>query len=78
MSNSKNTDRRVNSPSAQESSDLNSAITELHQTIVRLNHAIDKVHPKTKAEAQRLFSASNTEKDVEITLANLKISHTVH
>ena len=76
MSDRKLSDRRAASNSTQDHSDLNSAITELHQTIVRLNKAIDRVHPHTKAEAQKSFGKEGGDKP--LSLAAIKIPRTVH
>ncbi len=51
MANSKDTDRRV---TPQDRSDLDMAITELHQTIVRLNKVIHQVQIQTAAQPAKV------------------------
>lgn len=73
MSDRKPSDRRRAADVTQERSDLNVAITELHQTIVRLNKVIDQVktpEPRS-AESPKLES-------FELDLANIKIPKTLH
>ena len=64
MANRKDSDRRTNN--LQERNDLDMAITELHQTIVRLNKVIEQVKP---AAPQATAS---------ITLATLNIPKVYH
>lgn len=73
MSDRKPSDRRRAADVTQERSDLNVAITELHQTIVRLNKVIDQV----KTPEPRSSQASKQE-SFELDLANIKIPKTLH
>lgn len=83
MSNRKAPERRNTIDNRQDSSDLNMAITELHQTIVRLNKAIDRVKPDTKhsstlVDAQNAINAALEEPADEPCLANLNIPKVFH
>lgn len=75
MSDNKPLDRRAAPPAhSQDNKDLNSAITELHQTIVRLNKAIERVHPKARAEAKKNFGHADT----RLSLETLEIPEVLH
>ena len=69
MSNRKDSDRRTNN--LQERNDLDMAITELHQTIVRLNKVIEQVKPVPTTTAAPQTTAT-------ITLATLNIPKVYH
>lgn len=73
MSDRKPMDRRRAAEVTQERSDLNVAITELHQTIVRLNKVIDQV----KTPEQRMTNGAKQE-SLALDLANIKIPKTLH
>lgn len=73
MSDRKPIDRRRAAEETQERSDLNVAITELHQTIVRLNKVIDQVKTPEPHSAQASKQGS-----FELDLANIKIPKTLH
>lgn len=73
MSDRKPFDRRRAAEATQERSDLNVAITELHQTIVRLNKVIDQVKaPEPQSET------SAKQESFTLDLANIKIPKTLH
>ena len=73
MSDRKPSDRRRAADVTQERSDLNVAITELHQTIVRLNKVIDQVKTPEPRSAE-----SPKQVSFELDLANIKIPKTLH
>lgn len=83
MSNRKAPERRNTIDTRQDSSDLNMAITELHQTIVRLNKAIDRVKPDTKhsntlMDTRDAINAALEEPSDEPCLANLNVPKIFH
>ena len=83
MSNRKAPERRSTVDNRQDNNDLNMAITELHQTIVRLNKAIDRVKPETKHSSTFMDArnAANTALENapdEPCLANLNIPKVFH
>lgn len=73
MSDRKPMDRRRAAEVTQERSDLNVAITELHQTIARLNKVIDQV----KTPEQQMTNGTKQE-SFALDLANIKIPKTLH
>ncbi|HEY7774289.1 MAG TPA: hypothetical protein VIC26_13990 [Marinagarivorans sp.] len=91
MSNRKAPERRVTTTSSQTSSqdnnDLGMAITELHQTIVRLNKVIDRVKPEPQhaparkplnAASQSLTRSDDAAAAEELCLASLNIPRVLH
>ena len=92
MTSPKNTssDRRTTS-TQQESSDLDAAITELHQTIIRLNNVIEQVKtmpttatvgnaPKTTevSTASALSMTADKSQNKPLTLLSLVIPKILH
>ncbi|MDZ7924265.1 MAG: hypothetical protein U5M23_09410 [Marinagarivorans sp.] len=90
MTSPKNTssDRRTTS-TQQESSDLDAAITELHQTIIRLNNVIEQVKtipaavgrvPKTTTAptTSALSITADTSQNKPLTLLSLVIPKILH
>lgn len=91
MSNRKVPERRISAVNRQsgnpDHNDLSMAITELHQTIVRLNKVIDQVkHEPTGTTAKRQVSQTtksqanevNPELPEELCLATLIIPKILH
>ncbi|WP_236982968.1 hypothetical protein [Marinagarivorans cellulosilyticus] len=81
MSNRKAPERRSTIDTRQDNSDLNIAITELHQTIVRLNKVIDRVKPEQRLNAKLGPQELNADHDAasdELCLASLNIPKVFH
>ena len=75
MTNPKNTssDRRT---AKQEGNDLDTALTELHQTIVRLNKVIEQV--KAMPVANHSNAPASAPQNQPLTLQNLVIPKILH
>lgn len=81
MSNRKAPERRSTIDNRQDNSDLNIAITELHQTIVRLNKVIDRVKPEQQLNAKLGAQNANIDQETssdELCLASLNIPKVFH
>ena len=76
MANSKNTDRRQGKALSQNE-DLDVAITELHQTIVRLNKAIEKVNSPSEP-LRKASKPGTTQGNESLDLATIDIPKIYH